>query len=60
MNCRISKAFQISNEPTINLTILITFGDREGNKKENPTSEKCYIPNMDLSIVEFNVNSPCF
>jgi len=28
-------------------------------KKGNPTSEKCYIPNMDLSIVEFEVHSPC-
>jgi hypothetical protein len=29
-------------------------------KKRNPTLEKCYIPNMDLSIVESEINSPCF
>jgi hypothetical protein len=49
----------LSNEPTINLTISATCGDREGKKRGNPISEKCYTPNMDLSIVEFKVNSPC-
>jgi hypothetical protein len=32
MNYRISKAFQISNEPTIILTISTTCGDKEGKK----------------------------
>jgi hypothetical protein len=32
--------------------------EKEGKKKT--ILEKCYIPNMDLSIVEFEVNSPCF
>jgi hypothetical protein len=59
MNCQISKAFQVSNEPTIYLTISATCGDKEGKNKGNPTSKKCYIPNMDLSIIEFEVNSPC-
>ncbi len=56
MNCQISKAFQISNEPIVNLTILVKCGDIEERKKRNPTLKKCYIPNMDLSIVEFEVN----
>ncbi len=60
MNCQISKAFQISNEPAINLTILATCGDRRKQKKGNPTSKKCYIPNMDLFIVEYEVNLSCF
>jgi hypothetical protein len=60
MNCQISKTFQISNEPTINLIISTTCGDKEGKKEGSPILEKCYIPNMDLSIVEFEVNSPCF
>jgi hypothetical protein len=33
---------------------------QKGKKEGNPTLEKCYIPNMDLSIVEFEINSPCF
>jgi len=36
MNCRISKTFQISNEPIVNLIISTTCGDREGKKKETP------------------------
>jgi len=34
MNCRISKSFEISNEPIVNLIISTTCGDREGKKEE--------------------------
>jgi hypothetical protein len=40
MNCQISKAFQISNEPIINLTILATWGDKEERKKGKPHFKK--------------------
>jgi hypothetical protein len=33
--------------------------EKEGKKKKKNHLEKCYIPNMDLSIVESEVNSPC-
>jgi hypothetical protein len=29
-------------------------------KRKPPTSEKCYIPSMGLSIIESEVDSPCF
>jgi hypothetical protein len=40
MNYRISKAFQISNEPMINLTISTTCGDKEGKKEKKPHFKK--------------------
>jgi hypothetical protein len=40
MNCQISKAFQISNEPTINLTISATCEDREEREKRKPHFRK--------------------
>jgi hypothetical protein len=42
MNCQISKAFQISNEPTINLTILATCGDKEERTKRETPFQKIY------------------
>jgi len=33
--------------------------EKEGKKKKKTILEKCYIPNMDLSVVESEVNSPC-
>jgi hypothetical protein len=40
MNCQISKAFQISNEPAINLTISTSCEDREERKERKPHFRK--------------------
>jgi hypothetical protein len=54
MNYRISKAFQISNEPTIIFTISTTCEDKEGKKTplhKNATFQTWIYPLLDLKSI---------